>query len=67
MKKRYWAALGAITFLTLVAEVALLSDYHGHFPGKYILLGFLGCVAMVFVVKSLGKMFLYKDENYYDR
>lgn len=35
-------------------------------PIFYIGFGFLGCAVMIIVPKLLGKLFLVKDEDYYD-
>jgi len=38
-----------------------------HVPGFYSLFGFAGAALLLFVAKLLGKLFLEKDEDYYDR
>jgi hypothetical protein len=37
-----------------------------HFNGFYAVLGFIGCVAMIYVAKWLGHFWLQKKEDYYD-
>jgi hypothetical protein len=38
----------------------------GNIPGFYAVFGFIGCVILIFLAKSLGNLFLYKKEDYYD-
>lgn len=38
-----------------------------HAPGFFALFGFAGAVLLIFGAKLLGKLFLQKDEGYYDR
>lgn len=37
-----------------------------HFDGFYAILGFLGCITLVFSAKWLGDHWLRRKENYYD-
>lgn len=37
-----------------------------HFNGFYALLGFIGCVGMIYIAKWLGRYWLQKKEDYYD-
>lgn len=36
-------------------------------PLFYAFFGFVGCIAIIVVSKALGKAFLQKDEDYYER
>ena len=69
MKKWWGVILGLITAASLAAE--FLSHHHGHWwnriPGFYIFFGFLGCLGLILAAKILGKNFLFRDENYYDK
>ena len=69
MKKWWGMVLGLITAASLTAE--FLSHHHGHWwdriPGFYIIFGFLGCVGLIIAAKILGKKFLFRDEDYYDK
>jgi hypothetical protein len=35
-------------------------------PVFYALFGFAGCIALILVVKALGKFLIKRDENYYE-
>jgi hypothetical protein len=50
----------------------LFIEKHPHYGwenlfGSYAIFGFLSCVAIIIVSKVLGKLFLQKPEDYYDR
>lgn len=71
MKKWHWILLGFITLVTLFAEFVLLADYPkkhwwSYVPAFYILWGFVGCVAIIYISKWLGKLFIQRKEDYYD-
>ena len=67
--RRAWLLLAV-----LAAEVAVTHFLHlGHpyfwferLPGFGSLYGFFSCVAIIFVSKLLGKLFISRKENYYD-
>lgn len=71
MKTWHWIALGVITVISLILEFVFLADYDSHWwnniPGFYIYWGFIGCVAIIYVSKWLGKLFILSEEEYYDR
>lgn len=71
MKAWHWIALTILTLASLILEFTVLSGYDTHWwnaiPGFYIIWGFLGSVTIIYVSKWLGKLFIYKDEQYYDR
>jgi len=71
MKTWHWVALGILTVISLLLEFTFLADYDSHWwnsiPGFYIIWGFLGCVAIIYVSKWLGKLFIFRPEQYYDR
>ena len=71
MKKWHWIVLGLLTLVTLAMEFTVLSDHKKHWwnsiPAFYILWGFFSCVAIVYVSKWLGKLFIFKAEDYYER
>lgn len=71
MKTWHWVALGILTVISLILEFTFLADYDSHWwnniPGFYIIWGFLGCVAIIYVSKWLGKLFIFRPEQYYDR
>ena len=70
MKTWHWIALGILTVISLVLEFVFLADYDSHWwnaiPGFYIYWGFLSCVVIIYVSKWLGKLFIFRGEEYYD-
>lgn len=70
MKTWHWVALGLLTLITLVLEFTVLADYDSHWwdsiPAFYIIWGFISCVLIIYVSKWFGKIFLFRDESYYD-
>lgn len=71
MKKWHWIALGVMLFITLILEFTLLAGYDSHWwnkiPAFYMIWGFIGSVALIFISLWLGKLFILSDEDYYDR
>lgn len=71
MKKLHWIALGVILLITLILEFTLLADYESHWwnsiPAFYMIWGFIGGAALIFISLWLGKLFILSDEDYYDR
>lgn len=69
-----WPLYGGLAALA-VSEIAvprLLGTDHAHFwfedlPGWGSLYGLVSCVAIIVVSKVLGKLWLTRPENYYDR
>jgi hypothetical protein len=58
--------------LVLLFGLDFVIHKHPHFsweelPGFYVIYGFLSCVVIVAVSKILGKLWLQKGEDYYDR
>lgn len=70
MKTWHWIALGLLTLITLILEFTVLADYDSHWwdsiPAFYIIWGFISCVLIIYVSKWFGKIFLFRDESYYD-
>jgi uncharacterized membrane protein (DUF485 family) len=70
MKTWHWIALGVLTVISLIFEFVFLADYDSHWwnaiPGFYIIWGFLSCVVIIYVSKWLGKLFIFRSEDYYD-
>ena len=65
--------LAVSTVLALVVMVALdlLADPHSdgwwhQLPGFDLFFGFLGCAGIVIVSKVLGKVWLQREEGFYD-
>lgn len=71
MKKWHWIVLGVLTIISLIVEFTMLADYDSHWwnaiPGFYIIMGFLGCMGLIYFSKWLGKLYILNDEDYYDR
>lgn len=71
MKLWVWIVLGLVVGASLAAEFTLLAgkDAHwwNHVPGFYIYWGFLSCIVIIYVSKWIGKLLLFRDEDYYDR
>lgn len=67
MKTIHWILLGLITVVSFIAELTQ-SPHHWweKVPGFYIFYGFIGCVAIIVISKALGKLFIQKNEDYYD-
>ena len=72
--KRFW-----LIFLPIVLVLSILFDFvfktfdsgHGemwwvNFHLFYVSLGFIGCVAMVYIAKWIAKHWLGRGEDYYD-
>lgn len=60
------------SILVLLVLLDLFIEKHPHYGweklfGAYPLYGFFACVIIVIVSKLLGKFWLQKDEDYYDR
>ncbi|WP_234572695.1 hypothetical protein [Rhodohalobacter sp. 614A] len=71
MKTWHWIVLGVLALITLILEFTVLADYHHHWwnsiPLFYGIYGFLGCIVTIFLAKGLGKLFIFRNEGYYDR
>ena len=64
--------------LTLVAIIAVIAGFilpteegehefwWSHLPVFFALLGFIGCVAMIYISRWLGRYWLQRKEDYYD-
>jgi asparagine N-glycosylation enzyme membrane subunit Stt3 len=69
MKKWWIIALAVLTILSLAAGF-FSSGEPGHWwnnvPGFFILFGLAGCILLILFSKKIGKLFLLKDEDYYD-
>lgn len=70
MKNWHWIALGILLIVSLILEFTYLADYASHWwnhvPAFYALWGGIGCLALIFIAKGLGKIFILSDEDYYD-
>jgi hypothetical protein len=71
MTRWWYAGLAAIALAEVAAPYVLHQD-HAHFwfedlPAWGSLYGLAACAAIVIVSKMLGKVWLVRPENYYDR
>lgn len=71
MKTWHWIALGVVFVISLILEFGFMSEHGSHWwnhiPAFYAIWGFIGCVAIIYISKWLGKLFILSDEDYYDR
>ena len=70
MKRWFYAGLAALALSEVVAPRLFYTD-HAHFsfedlPAWGALYGLVSCVAIIVVSKLLGKLWLMRQENYYD-
>lgn len=70
MKNWHWIILGILILISLILEFTYLAEYDAHWwnaiPGFYMIWGFLACITIIYVSKWLGKLFIFKHEQYYD-
>jgi len=71
MRMFRWALLAIATIVSLAGGFVIPHDpaheaWWNRIPGFMALFGFLGCMAIIFFAKSLGKLFLRKKADYYD-
>ena len=65
LKRLFYAALAVIAALDFVIHRHSYFAWEG-IPGFFVFYGFLSCVAVVAVSKVLGKLWLKREEGYYD-
>jgi len=72
--KKWQIIIIGLVFVATLALSVLTGGHHEaegawwhHVPGFYIILGFAGCVAFIVVSKWLGKHFLQRDDQYYEK
>jgi hypothetical protein len=71
LARGFYAALGVLAVAEIAAPYVLGTD-HAHFgfedlPAWGSLYGLVSCVAIIVVSKALGKLWLSRTEDYYDR
>lgn len=69
MKKWHWAVLALLTIASIVAEFT--SHHEGHhfwngIPLFWIWFGFIGCVLLIVLAKTILAPIIYKKEDYYN-
>ncbi len=70
MKRWHWIVVGAIVVGSVVAEQFAHHEHHYWFtdiPGYFVLYGFVGCVAIIYLSKWYGKYGVQRPEDYYTR
>lgn len=72
MKTWRWPILGLLALLLLAADL-IVSHSSSHealwweeIPYFFGIVGFFGCIAIIFISKLIGKVLLQREENYYD-
>jgi hypothetical protein len=71
MNGLYRALLAVAAVLTLLVGFWMPHDaahdaWWNRIPAFFALFGFIGCLAIIFFAKFLGKVLLRKEEDYYD-
>ncbi|MCK9363864.1 MAG: hypothetical protein M0P74_09755 [Syntrophales bacterium] len=70
MNKLRWTLLVICGALSIAGGfIATGEEAHGWWsaiPGFFALFGFLGCLLLIVFSKFIGRLFLYKREDYYD-
>ncbi|OGP50130.1 MAG: hypothetical protein A2Y79_07415 [Deltaproteobacteria bacterium RBG_13_43_22] len=71
MNKLLWALLGIVAVISLLGGLASPHDpahdvWWNSIPDFFALLGFMGCLLIIFLAKWLGNLFLRKREGYYN-
>lgn len=72
MKHRLWWGLAGMLALTFIVELLYADRSYGKFwwsrvPGWEIILGFIGCLALIYGGKALGKHVVQRREGYYNQ
>jgi hypothetical protein len=71
MRRIHWILLSILTIGSLILSYATPGPSHPHawdgIPLFFAVFGFLGCLLIIFLSKAIGKFFLQKEEDYYDR
>ncbi len=70
MKRWHWIVIGVLVLGSLVAEQFAHHEHHYWFtdiPGFFVIYGFIGCVAIIYLSKWYGKYGVQRPEDYYTR
>ncbi|MBM3779182.1 MAG: hypothetical protein FJW23_13270 [Acidimicrobiia bacterium] len=72
MSRRWWTAIGGTAVASVAAEIGLHDTSHAVFPwhsvpGFDLLWGAAGCLAIIVVSKAIGKAWLQRPDDYWDR
>ena len=72
IRRGFYVVLGVIALAEIVLQRIFQGgehhfDFEGWLPAWGSLYGFASCVAIILVSKLIGKVWLMRRENYYDR
>ena len=70
MKRWHWFVVGAIVAVSSVAGQFAHHEHHYWFtdiPAFFVVYGFIGCVAIIYLSKWYGKYGVQRPEDYYIR
>lgn len=68
MKRWHWVALALLALASVAAQFSAEAHYAWErIPAFFAIYGFVGCLLIIYVSKWVGKRFLQRDEDYYDR
>ena len=71
-EKLLWLILALAGIIAVGVGFLLPSEEHGqsfwwsHIWAVFALIGFIGCAAMIFIAKWLGRYWLQRKDDYYD-
>jgi len=71
MNRLLWGLLAIAAIVSLWGGFAAPHDpahdaWWNRIPGFFAIFGFVGCIVIIFFAKLLGKLFLRKEDDYYD-
>ena len=64
--KKMLASAAVILVLCLFTPTGTAHFIWERFPLFYAVFGFAGCIVLILMAKALGKLFIQREENYYD-
>jgi hypothetical protein len=71
MKRWHWITLAILTVVSFIVELFFIEGHEEYWwaftYGFFIIFGFAGCIIIIVFSKFLGKLFLQKREDYYDK
>jgi Ni,Fe-hydrogenase I cytochrome b subunit len=67
MKQWHWIVLIALTALTVVGQFIEHHYWWEAVPGFFAVFGFVGCLLIIFIAKSLGGLMVSQKPDYYDK
>jgi hypothetical protein len=64
--KKMLVSVVVILILCLFTPTSEAHFFWERFPLFYAVFGFVGCIVLILTAKALGKLFIQRDENYYE-